>query len=240
MSEKIEISEAEVVKKNAFEVIEWGLKKFHPEIAFASSFGAEDVVIIDMLRKINSEAKIFTLDTGRLNEETYQIMENIRKRYNIKVDIYFPQAKLVEELEKERGFYSFRNSLEDRKKCCYVRKVEPLNRALADLKAWITGLRREQVITRTDIKKVEIDDAHNSMIKINPIADWSERNVWDYIKKNSLMYNSLHDKGFASIGCAPCTRAIKRTENVRAGRWWWEDESKKECGLHPGINDYNI
>lgn len=232
MSHNIENLIEESEGKKAVEILEWGLEKFHPNIAFASSFGAEDIVVIDMLCKINPDAKIFTLDTGRLHEETYNIIESIRNKYNIELISYCPQTELVEKLEREKGFYSFRNSLKERKECCYIRKIEPLNRAMAGLKAWITGVRREQVVTRKDIKKVEIDIDHNSIVKINPIADWSESDVWDYIRDNSLAYNQLHDKGFPSIGCAPCTRAIKKTENVRAGRWWWEDEKSKECGLH--------
>ena len=230
----------EIENKNALELLEWSLDKYHPQIAFASSFGAEDVVVIDMLCKINSEAKIFTLDTGRLHEETYKVIEDIRNRYKINIDVYFPQTDLVEKLEKEKGLFSFYNNQEDRKKCCYIRKIEPLNRALQELKAWITGIRREQVVTRKDMPKHEIDTLHNSIIKINPLTDWTEKDVWDYIRANSLPYNELHDKGFPSIGCAPCTREIKKTESVRAGRWWWEDEAKKECGLHSKATNYNI
>ena len=219
-------------KKSAEDIIQWAVKEFSPALSLASSFGAEDVVLIDMLVKIQPKARIFTLDTGRLNEETYDVMERIRSKYGISIESYFPDRQKVEALERTKGFYSFRQSVENRKECCGIRKVEPLNRALAGLKAWITGLRREQSVTRTDVKKIEIDEAHGGILKINPLADWSEKQVWFYIKTNKVPYNRLHDAGYSSIGCAPCTRAIKPGEDIRAGRWWWENPENKECGLH--------
>lgn len=222
--------------KSSEDVLKWAFKNFRNEkIAIASSFGLEDVVLIDIAVKINPNVQVFTLDTGRLYEETYELMEKIRDKYNIKIKVYFPDAKEVEKLETERGFYSFRKSYELRRECCNIRKVFPMKKALNGLDAWITGLRREQAITRINIKKVEYDEA-NRLIKINPLADWTEKQILDYIKKNDVPYNKLHDKGFPSIGCAPCTRAIKGNEDIRAGRWWWESPEHKECGLHLKVN----
>lgn len=219
-------------KKSAEDVLRWGIESFFPKIGFASSFGAEDVVVIDLIAKINKGVTIFTLDTGRLPEETYEVMDRIQEKYGLSIVSYFPATAAVEKLEKEKGFYSFRKSIENRKECCGVRKVEPLNRALSVLDAWITGLRREQAVTRSGLPKVEVDTAHRNMVKINPIAEWTTDRVWDYIKKNNVPYNKLHDMNYPSIGCAPCTRAVKPGEDIRAGRWWWELPEQKECGLH--------
>ena len=213
-------------------VLRWAIKQFGSKIALASYFGAEDVVLIDLLVKIDPSARIFTLDTGRLNEETYEVMDAIRRKYKISIESYFPDAVKVETLERVKGFFSFKESIENRKECCGIRKVEPLNRALSGLEAWITGLRREQSVTRADVQKVETDASHGGIFKINPLADWTEKQVWDYIKANKVPYNRLHDLGYPSIGCAPCTRAVKSGEDVRAGRWWWENPEHKECGLH--------
>lgn len=213
-------------------VLRWAIDTFAPKLALASSFGAEDMVLIDMLSKLDPPTTIFTLDTGRLHEETYDVMERTRERYKVAIESYFPGRDAVEALERERGFYSFRQSIEERKFCCRVRKVEPLGRALLSVDAWITGLRREQAATRTGIDAVEIDASHGSIVKINPLVDWTEPQVWAYIHEHHVPYNALHDQGFPSIGCAPCTRAIKPGEDVRAGRWWWENPETKECGLH--------
>ncbi len=231
-----ETSIAEVAKtlepQNADAVLRWGVESFFPRIGFASSFGAEDAVVIDLLVKVNPKVTIFTLDTGRLPEETYEVMDRIREKYGVSIKSYFPDRGTVEKLERDKGFYSFRKSIENRKECCGIRKVEPLNRALSELDAWITGLRREQAVTRTGLAKVELDTAHRNMVKINPIADWTTDQTWDYIRKNGVPYNKLHDLNYPSIGCAPCTRAVKPGEDIRAGRWWWETPEQKECGLH--------
>ncbi len=219
-------------KSSAVALLQWALKQFPSKMAVASSFGAEDVVLIDIMVKLDPAIKIFTLDTGRLNEETYEVMDKVRRKYGISIESYFPQAQAVEKLEREKGFYSFRESIENRKECCAIRKVEPLNRALRGLDAWVTGLRRAQAVTRTTLQKVELDEAHNGIYKINPLADWSQEDIQNYIKKNAVPYNRLHDEGYPSIGCAPCTRAIKEEEDIRAGRWWWENLEHKECGLH--------
>lgn len=231
-NQSLNVLNAELESKTAEEILEWTLQKYQEKIALASSFGAEDVVLIDMLVKINSSARIFTLDTGRLPQETYDVMDKIREKYKINIEVYFPDNESVKKMVNEFGFNLFYKSIELRQLCCKVRKIEPLNRALKNLNAWICGLRREQSVTRTDIKKIEIDKVHNSILKINPLTDWTEKQVWDYIKENNVPYNSLHDKGYPSIGCAPCTRAVKPGEDIRAGRWWWESPEKKECGLH--------
>jgi len=221
------------------ELLRWAIDTFSPKLALANSFGAEDVLLIDMLSKLYPPTKILTLDTGRLPEETYEVMERVRERYKVSIESYFPDREAVERLERERGFYSFRRSVEERKFCCGIRKVEPLGRALVGLDAWMTGLRREQAATRTGLDIVEIDEAHGSIVKLNPLAGWTEQQVWDYIRTHNVPYNALHDRGYPSIGCAPCTRAIQPGEDIRAGRWWWESPTTKECGLHltPGNSD---
>lgn len=219
-------------KAPATEFLKWAYERFGRKISFASSFGAEDVVMIDLLSKVAPKLRVFTLDTGRLNEETYEVMNRVRARYGISIESTFPDASRVEALERQKGFYSFRESVENRKECCGIRKVEPLGRALKGLDAWITGLRREQSVTRTDVAKIEADAAHGGILKLNPLADWTLEQVWAHIKKNDVPYNRLHDAGYPSIGCAPCTRAVKTGEDVRAGRWWWETPENKECGLH--------
>jgi phosphoadenosine phosphosulfate reductase len=223
----------EFESKSAHQILKWAIDTFGTKIALASSFGAEDVVIIDMMAKTDkSRAKVFTLETGRLNQETYDVMDAIRVRYGIPIDAYFPDQKEVEEMIRSKGMNLFYESVENRKLCCEIRKVHPLNRALATLDGWITGLRRDQVATRSTTKKIELDAAHGGIIKLNPIADWSSDMVWDYIHKNNVPYNKLHDNGFPSIGCEPCTRAVMPGDDPRAGRWWWENAAAKECGLH--------
>jgi len=220
------------------EILSWAFEEFKDKLFFASSFGAEDVAIIDMISKINPNALIITLDTGRLPEETYEIMERIRQKYNLKMISFFPSHKALKELVNKKGFYSFRNSLSDRKECCRIRKIEPLKRALSRVDAWITGLRKEQSATRKDIQILVEDDLVPGKIKINPLLNWTEEKVWEYIRQNNVPYNRLHDKNYPSIGCAPCTREIKQGETIRAGRWWWENPEQKECGLHACNNGH--
>jgi len=215
-------------------ILAWVWKRYGRKAAFASSFGAEDVVLIDLAAKTSKDVRIFTLDTGRLPEETYQVIEEIRRKYGVSIEVFFPEAGAVERLVGAKGLYSFRESVENRKECCRIRKVEPLGRALRGAEAWVTGLRREQSATRTDLKIFESDATQGGLLKVSPIAGWTEAQVWEYIRKNNVPYNRLHDAGYPSIGCAPCTRAVKEGEDVRAGRWWWELPEHKECGLHPG------
>jgi len=221
----------ELTGKSAEDILKWAFDTFKDRIVFASSFGAEDVVVIDLISKINPSAKIITIDTGRLPDETYELMEDTRKKYNVELLTYFPDKSEVENLLDEKGYYSFRESLNNRKECCRIRKINPLRRVLKDCDAWITGLRKEQSVTRKDMNIVEEDPVFG-VIKVNPILDWSLDDIWKYIKKNGISYNKLHDQNYPSIGCEPCTRAIKDGEDIRAGRWWWESPEQKECGLH--------
>lgn len=230
--EEIQRLNSELRGKAAEEIVRWAGETFGSDIKFANSFGAEDVVLMDMISRVAPQIRVFTLDTGRLNDETYEVMEAARFRYpNIPIEVMFPDREKVEKLVRTKGFYSFRESVENRRECCAIRKVEPLKRALADAVAWMTGLRREQSVTRTDTEAVEWDEG-NGLVKVNPLVDWTNDDVWAYIREHKVPYNKLHDKGYPSIGCAPCTRAIKPGEDIRAGRWWWENPEYKECGLH--------
>lgn len=218
--------------ETAENIMRWALETYGSRVAIASSFGAEDVVLIDMAASINPDVKIFTLDTGRLPYETYDLMDAIKEKYNVKIEVCFPDKGRIQEMVETHGFNLFYKSIELRQLCCRVRKVEPLKEKLKDFDAWICGLRREQAVTRTEVKKIEIDAFSGNLVKLNPLADWQEIDLWDYIKTHDVPYNKLHDKEYPSIGCAPCTRAVKPCEDIRAGRWWWEDPEKKECGLH--------
>jgi phosphoadenosine phosphosulfate reductase len=214
------------------EILRQGVELAAGPVQLASSFSVEDIILIDIIQRRQLPVGIFAIDTGRLNEETYEVAEAVVQRYGVKIDWFFPQAAAVETLEREKGLFSFRESLENRHECCRIRKTEPLARALAPLSGWVTGLRREQGVTRSEIAAVEIDAAHGNIVKINPLIDWSEAEVWAYAERERLPLNRLHQQGYPSIGCAPCTRAIQTGEDVRAGRWWWENPEHKECGLH--------
>jgi phosphoadenosine phosphosulfate reductase len=229
----------ELESMSSEEMLRWAVARYHPRLALASSFGAEDVVLIDMLARIRGDIRIFSLDTGRLHEETYDVMERIRARYGVKIVTYFPENAKVEILEREKGLYSFRSGVAERKECCGIRKVEPLMRALAGLDAWVTGLRREQSVTRARVHRIEFDDIRIGLVKINPLVDWSAAQVWDYIREHDVPYHVLHDQGFPSIGCSPCTRSVAPGENERAGRWWWEKPADKECGIHMSCGSGN-
>lgn len=204
---------------------------FPGQVAFSSSLGYEDQVITDMILANGIDIRIFTLDTGRMFPESYTTLQKTNNRYDTKLEVYFPQSAGVEKLLTEKGPLSFYESVENRKECCFIRKVEPLNRALKGVKVWVTGIRAEQSNNRTGMQAIEWDGGHE-LFKYNPLLAWSFGEVKQYVKAHNVPYNPLHDKGFVSIGCAPCTRAILEGEDFRAGRWWWEDESKKECGLH--------
>ena len=204
---------------------------FPGQVAFSSSLGYEDQVITDMILANGIDIRIFTLDTGRMFPESYMTLQKTNNRYDTKLEVYFPQSAGVEKLLTEKGPLSFYESIENRKECCFIRKVESLNRALKGVKVWVTGIRAEQSNNRTGMQAIEWDGGHE-LFKYNPLLAWSFDEVKQYVKAHNVPYNPLHDKGFVSIGCAPCTRAILEGEDFRAGRWWWEDESKKECGLH--------
>jgi len=227
-----QLDEINPTLKTSQDALKWAPDNRHPRVAEASSFGAEDSVIINMMVKINPKARFFTLDTGRLNPETYTIIDELSKKYNITFEVMFPDAKEVEEMVTAKGINLFYDSVENRQLCCSIRKVHPLRNMLANLVGWITGIRRDQTSIRKNLSMLEIDEKYNGIVKINPLIDWIWDQVWDYIKKNNVPYHKLLDKGYPSIGCEPCTRAIKPGEDLRAGRWWWESNEHKECGLH--------
>ena len=204
--------------------------EFSPAV-FASSLAAEDMVLTDLILKAGLPIGIFSLETGRLHPETLAVLDDVKAAYGYDIKLYKPQDAAVDDYVAVNGLNAFYNSVEMRRECCRIRKVEPLGRALAGNKAWVTGQRRAQSTTRAGLDVQEDDPAHG-MTKFNPLADWSEQDVWNYIRDNAVPYNALHDQGFPSIGCAPCTRAVQPGEDVRAGRWWWENPDSKECGLH--------
>lgn len=214
------------------EILKAGLAAAQGPVKLACSFSVEDIVIIDMAKELGLPVGIFALDTGRLNEETYEVADAIVERYRLQIDWYFPRHEAVQQLEREKGLFSFRESLANRHECCHIRKVEPLGRALEGLAGWITGLRREQSVTRTTLAPIELDTVNGGILKLNPLLEWSEQQVWDYAKERRLPVNRLHSHGYPSIGCAPCTRPVAPGEHPRAGRWWWENPEQKECGLH--------
>lgn len=218
---------------DAAEVLAWAVEEFHPAIAVGTGLGVEGMVIIDMLHAMAKRPRVLTVDTGRLPQETHDLIERVRARYGLTIEIYFPDPARLEEIVRAHGPNMFYRSRRLRRLCCHVRKVEPLRRALAGLSAWITGLRRDQSVTRVGIRKVEIDEANGGLVKVNPLADWSDEDVWDYVRRNDVPYNALHDQRFPSIGCVPCTRPVLPGESVRSGRWWWEPPAGRECGLHP-------
>ncbi len=221
----------ELKDANPQEIIKKVVDRFNQKIALSSSLGAEDQVLTDMLLKIEPNARIFTLDTGRLFPETYDLIDRTSRKYKKKIEVLFPDYKKVEAMVNTKGINLFYESIQNRKECCHIRKIEPLQRAFAGLDAWICGLRASQAVTRKDIDIIEWD-ANNKLVKVNPLARWTEEQVWEYIHENRVPYNVLHEKGFPSIGCQPCTRAVAEGEDVRAGRWWWENPDTKECGLH--------
>lgn len=212
-------------------VLNYMLNSFEGKVGFSTSLGLEDQVITHMISLIDNSAYIFTLDTGRLFPESYDLLDITGKKYNLNIEVFFPEAHKVQEMVNEKGVNLFYDSIENRQLCCAVRKLEPLKRAFEGLSAWICGIRKGQSPTRKDMRIVEWDEK-NGLIKVNPLINWTENELWDYIKKNNVPYNKLHDKNFPSIGCQPCTRAIMPGEDIRAGRWWWENPETRECGLH--------
>jgi phosphoadenosine phosphosulfate reductase len=215
----------------ALDVIAWASRVFGPRLCFATSLGAEDQVITHFIAEVAPEIRVFTLDTGRLFPESHELIEKTEAKYAHRVEVFAPQTEEVESMVREHGVNLFYKSVENRKLCCSIRKIHPLMRALSGVDAWICGLRRDQALTRQSIHVVEWDEQYG-IVKINPLWNWSEPQVWECIRKNEIPYNPLHDKGFLSIGCSCCTRAVAAGEDVRAGRWWWERPEHKECGLH--------
>lgn len=216
---------------SAADVLELAERTFGATAVVASSFGPEDVVLLHLAKQHAPSLEVFTLDTGRLPPETHELAHELQETLGFSLKTYVPERAAVEALVSEQGFFSFRKSVAARKTCCEIRKVEPLRRALLGRRAWVTGLRREQSVTRTELSTVEWDAA-NGLVKLSPLASWSRADVWAHIAEHKLPYNKLHDAGYASIGCAPCSRAIRPWEDERAGRWWWESAEHRECGLH--------
>lgn len=220
-----------LANKSAQEIIKYFIDEMGDKITFGTSLGAEDQVITALIAELGGNIPIFTLDTGRLFPETYDLIDRTNKKFNISIHPYFPNSQEVEEMVLKNGINLFYDSIDLRHHCCQIRKLNPLKRALEGREAWFTGLRKSQSITRTDMEIVEWDN-NSDKIKVNPLINWSEEDVWKYIKENKIPYSPLHDKGFPSIGCQPCTRAIMDGEDIRAGRWWWENPDTRECGLH--------
>ena len=219
----------------AEELLAWALDTFHPRMAISAAGGVDGLAIVDMAWRINPDVRVFTLDTGRLPPETYALFEEVRDRYGIDVEFEVPDGNEVAKLSTTYGPNLMYRSVDLRLACCNIRKVEPLKRKLATLDAWVAGLRREQWASRRNIAKVELDREHGNIVKLNPLADWSLDRVWDYVRTNEVPYHELFDHGYTSIGCAPCTRAVLPGEPERAGRWWWEEDTDKECGIHCSV-----
>jgi phosphoadenosine phosphosulfate reductase len=231
MNKEIENYNLRLKDASPQEVIGFFAEEFKGRVAFATSLGAEDQVITEMIADIDPGMKIITLDTGRLFQETYDLLDITRKKYNLSIEASFPDATDVENMVNTHGINLFYDSIENRKLCCFIRKTEPLSIALQGMEVWICGLRRDQSVTRQEVQAVEWDNLQK-MIKVNPLVSWSLDQVWQYIRAHKIPYNTLHDKGYPSIGCLPCTRAILQGEDIRAGRWWWESAENRECGLH--------
>ncbi len=221
----------EFLERNPAEVLEYFLKVFPGKAALSSSLSYEDQVLTDMMVGIRKDARIFTLDTGRQFPETYELIDRTNMQYGISIEVFFPDFRKVQEMVREHGINLFYDSVELRHKCCEIRKIEPLKRALHGVDVWISGLRRSQSVTRAGMQMVEYDAA-DDVLKLNPLILWSEEQVKQYVKENGVPYNRLHEKGFPSIGCQPCTRAVAPGDDIRSGRWWWEDPDHRECGLH--------
>lgn len=230
----VRIAELAVYYENrrAEDVIEWAIRTHGSRMAVCTGLQVEGMAVLDMAHRIDSRVRVVTIDTGRLPRETYDLIDTIRSKYDIDVEVYCPDETELEPMVKEHGVNPFYRSVELRMACCNIRKVQPLNRALRGFDAWATGLRRSQTQTRLNVQKVELDTGHDGIVKVNPLADWSSQQVWDLVKANDVPYNRLYDQGYASIGCAPCTRPVQPGEDPRAGRWWWEDNVAKECGIH--------
>ena len=217
-------------------LLEWAIAEFSPRLAISAAFQADDVALIDMAYKIDPNVRIFTVDTGRLPRETHELIDALRAKYDgLNLHVLEPDAGQVARMVSTKGLDLMKESVENRLICCNVRKVQPLTKHLDGLDAWVTGLRRDQWATRTNIRKVEIDHDHDAMVKLNPLAEWTARDVWTYLREHDVPIHPLYARGFTSIGCAPCTRAIAPGEASRAGRWWWETNAPKECGIHCAV-----
>ena len=221
--------------KPADELLAWAIERFGDRLAVCSSLQAESLVLFDMAWRIDPSVRVFTVDTGRMPRETYALIDRVREKYGVEVEVEVPDAAEVSRMTTRHGVNLFYGSVPRRLLCCEVRKVEPLKRKLAGLDAWVTGLRREHWPTRSNIRKIDVDHDHDGIVKLNPLADWIHEDVWNYIREHDVPYNALYDQGYTSISCACCTRPTKPGEDPRAGRWWWEQGAPKECGMHCSI-----
>jgi thioredoxin-dependent adenylylsulfate APS reductase len=229
------IREDRMESQSPEEILTWAIKNFHPRLTLAASFGGpEGMVILDMMHNIDPTSRVFMLDTGRLHQATHDLVDRVRDRYDKRVEVVFPRGEDVQRMVAEKGQNLFYETQEDRKRCCHLRKVEPMRRYLADVDAYVSGLRRDQNANRAMTRKIEFDDSAGGIVKLNPLAGWSIEEVWNYISDHEVPVNRLHKQGYPSVGCDPCTRAIKAGEDPRAGRWWWENDDTRECGLHVG------
>ena len=227
------IEHDEMESWSTHEILTWTIGKFHPRLTISASFGApEGMILVDMLHKIDPETRVFVLDTGRLHPATYDLIDRVRDRYGKSVEVVFPNSADVEAMVRTKGMNFFYESLEDRKRCCQIRKVLPMRRHLAGFDAYVTGLRRDQNLNRADTKKIAIDSANGGLVKLSPLADWTHERVLDYVGEHAVPINRLHREGYPSVGCEPCTRAVGVGDDPRSGRWWWENDDTRECGLH--------
>jgi phosphoadenosine phosphosulfate reductase len=235
--DELEIGELSVLfdDREPEEIIRWGVEQFGSKLGVVTSFQAEGMVILDMAAKIDPGIRVITVDTGRLHEETYNFIDQVRDHYGIPIEVYFPDDEEVRRMVTTRGVNLFYQDVASRLTCCQVRKVRPLLKALDGLDAWITGLRRDQWASRVNIRKIELDHEHAAIVKLNPLADWDQQDVWQYIEANNVPRHPLYETGYVSLGCAPCTRPVRLGEEPRAGRWWWEKDAPKECGMHCSI-----
>jgi len=229
------VAEEQLEEKSAQEVLAWAIENFHPRLALSASFGGpEGMVLLDMMHAIDRSSRVFMLDTGRLHPATYDLVDRVRDRYDKSVEVVFPRNEDIEGMVSERGHNLFYESQENRKLCCRLRKVEPLRRYLGDLDAYVSGIRRDQNANRAGTRKVEFDQAADGIVKLNPLADWTHDDVMEYVEQHQVPVNRLHKQHYPSVGCEPCTRAVKFGEDPRAGRWWWENDDTRECGIHLG------
>jgi phosphoadenosine phosphosulfate reductase len=214
------------------DVLAWGIATFGRGLAIVTSFQVDGMAILDMATKIDPHVRVVTIDSGRLFPETYDVMDHVRERYGVPVEVYYPNSTELEAFVLREGINPFYRNVGLRKQCCEIRKVEPIRKVLGSLDAWVTGLRRDQAWTRSDIGAIELDKRYYRVMKLNPLATWTEEQVWRYVREHNVPYNRLYDRGYTSIGCAPCTRVVEPGEDPRAGRWWWELDAVKECGIH--------
>jgi len=229
------LASGELERLDAEALLRWGIGQFHPRLVLSCSFGApEGLVLLDLMHRIEPSSRVFVLDTGRLPQATHDLVDRVRDRYGKPIEVVFPDPRAVQEMVRRDGQNLFYESVEKRQLCCRIRKVEPMRRYFAEagIDAWVAGLRRDQSVTRREARKVEVDATHGGILKLNPLVDWSEEQVWHYVRDHNVPVNRLHRQGYPSVGCDPCSRAVQPGEDIRAGRWWWENADTRECGIH--------